>query len=212
VRNLAEDSDALLTISEKGLMLSPVLGVFCTGRKPEDGVVPDMLDAGVPKSSNPPSSGEPNNPVQSGESRQNTSSEEHVGTKISSLSRSTPPSSRGDSSQLTDASSLPHFVEHVPASAPDGEESQWMDARDGSASRSSLVSPSPAIARMPLGRHLRRSPTPARTWWPAAKHAGVADPLAAATSGEIDAWTGGVARDDGVASESAFFSGVWASN
>jgi hypothetical protein len=205
-----------LTISEKGLILSPLLGVFCTGRKPEDGVVPDMSDTGVLKSRSSPSSGEPNSPVQSGENRQNASSEEHLGTKISSSSRSIPPS-RGDTSQFTDASSPPHFVEHVSASAPDGEDSQRMDARDGSASRSALASPSPAIARMPRGRHLRRSPTPGSTWWPAAKHAGVADPhaaAAAATSGEIDAWTGGVAPVDGVAPDksAAFFSGVRASN
>jgi hypothetical protein len=115
---------------------------------------------------------------------------------------------------LTDASSsLPHFVELVPAAChDDGEDSQCIDARDGSASRSSLVIPSPAMARMPLGRHLRRSPTPGTTWWPAAKHAGVADPHAA-TSGEIDAWTGGVAPDDaGKDPESAFFSGVSALN
>jgi len=206
-----------LTISEKGLMLSPLLGVFCTGRNPEDGVVPDVSDAGVPKSSSPPSSGEPNSPAQSGENRQNASSEEHLGTKISSSSRSAPPSSRGDTSQFIDASSSPpHFVEHVPASAPDGEDSQRMDARDGSAPRSSPAGPpSPAIARMPRGRHLRRSPTPGSTWWPAAKHAGVADPhaAAAATSGEIDAWTGGVAPVGGVAPEPAcFFSGVSASS
>lgn len=201
-----------MTISEKGLMLSPLLGVFCRERNPDDGVAPDISDAGVPKSSRPLSSGEPNSPVQSGENRQNASSEEHLGTKISSSSKSTPPSLRGDASQFTDASSLPHFVEDVQASAPDGEDSQWMDARDGSSSRSWLVNPSPAIARMPRGRHLRRSPTPGTTWWPAAKHAGVADPHAAATSGEIDAWTGGVAPVDGVASESAFFSGVKAWN
>lgn len=41
-------------------MLSPVLGVFCTGRNPDDGVVSDISDTGVPKSSIPPSTGEPN--------------------------------------------------------------------------------------------------------------------------------------------------------
>lgn len=196
-------------ISEKGLMLPPLLGVFCKGRNPDDGVVPDISEAGVPKSSRPPSS-----PVVSGESRQKASSKEHLGKNMSSSSKSSPPWSRGDTSQFTDASSRsPRFVEHVPASAPDGEDSQWMDARGGPASRSSLGIPSPAIARMPRGRHLRRSPTPGTTWWPAAKHAGVADPhAAAATSGEIDAWTGGVAPVDGVASASAFFSGVKASN
>jgi hypothetical protein len=195
-----------LTIREKGLMLSPLLGVFCTGRNPDDGVAPDISDDGVPESSRPLSSGEPNNLVQSGEKRQNASSEEHLGTKISSSSRSTPPSSCGDTSQFTDASSLPHFVEDVQATAPDGEDSQWMDARDGSSSRSWLVNPSPAIARIPRGRHLRWSPTPGTAWWPAAKHAGVADPHAAATSGEIDAWTGGGAPVDGVASERRFTS------
>jgi hypothetical protein len=112
----------------------------------------------------------------------------------------------GDTSQFTDASSLPHFVEDVQATAPDGEDNQWMDARDNSSSRSWLVNPSPAIARIPRGRHLRWSPTPGTTWWPAAKHAGVVDPHAAATSGEIDAWTGGGAPVDGVASERRFTS------
>ena len=52
-------------------------------------------------------------------------------------------------------------------------------------------------------------------WWPTAKHAGVADPhaAAAATSGEIDAWTGGVAPVGGVDPGPAFFcSGVSASS
>jgi hypothetical protein len=44
-------------------MLSPVLGVFCTGRNPDDGVVSDNSDAGVSKSSRPPSTGEPSKPV-----------------------------------------------------------------------------------------------------------------------------------------------------
>jgi hypothetical protein len=68
------------------------------------------------------------------------------------------------------------------------------------------------MSRMPLARHLRRSRTPGTTWWPAAKHAGVAAAPPASTSGEIDAWTGGVAPDDGVAPDSAFLSGVRASN
>lgn len=196
-------------MSEKGLRLSPVLGVFCRGRNPDDGVVSDNSDAGVPRSNRPLSTGELNSPVDLGEICQNASSKEHLGTKISSPRRSTPRSSRGDGSQLTDAS-LVHFVEHVPGTSPDGEDSQWIDALDGSGSSSSLA-PSPAMARMPLGRHLRRSATPGTTWCPAAKHAGVADPHAS-TSGEIDAWIGGVAPDTaGVAPASAFLCGVRAS-
>jgi hypothetical protein len=121
-------------------MLSPLLGVFCVGRNPDDGVAPDISDAGVPKSSRPLSSGEPNSPVQSGENRQNASSEEHLGTKISSSSKSTPPSSRGDASQFTDASSLPHFVEDIQASAPDGEDSQWRKRKHPERSRAAEAS------------------------------------------------------------------------
>jgi hypothetical protein len=113
---------------------------------------------------------------------------------------------------MADASSA-HFVEHVPASPSWEDESQWIDARDGAEPSSELVlvPPSPAMSRMPLARHLRRSRTPGTTWWPAAKHAGVAAPPAS-TSGEIDAWTGGVAADGGVDPASAFLSGVRASS
>lgn len=186
-------------------MLLPEVGVARIVFR-DDGVISKSGDLEL---NNPLSIGDLEVSELVGENRQKLCSDDSLTT--TSLSPS--PSPRGESSQLTEASSSRQCHSRCPLvlelrhalRSPDGEEIHLIEAPaigGGEAvsreREADMSPPSPPMVRMPLGRHFLRSWTPATTY-PAAKQTGVGskfEPLA--ISGEIEDWIGGIVFELGV--------------